>query len=174
MRGLPDQGGRAWRSALPGLLAERGEEASASVLRLLPPQWDQFRDLPRVQPCRADCHPSRARREAMAPAQARIKGADFMETLINAVGGIATFLALTIGWIIIVEAIRLLAGRKVDAQVAMLRRRLADLEALRRRDGFMVAEPNGDLHAPALIRKHMGEPPYSARPICDETEGDGA
>lgn len=170
-----------------------------------------------------------------------------METLINYVGGLAAFLTLVFGWVVIVEALRLLAGWKVDATVAALRRRLADVEALRREPVNLAEHPDhaairyleelrlgeGDsvtilcddpeaestakrmaivcngawtqwqdrrfygesivqclakgvgamritpvdrtltAPVPSIIREHIGSPPYE-RPVCAETEGDGA
>jgi hypothetical protein len=89
-----------------------------------------------------------------------------MFVLVNWVGGIATFITLIMGFWIMVESIRKLAGWKVDAEVAALRRRLFDVEAIRGAERDIY-------RSRSIIRDHIGEPPYP-RPVCDETEGDCA
>ena len=88
--------------------------------------------------------------------------------ILNVAGGIVAGL-LTLA---IYELLRVLTGRKVDVTVETLRRRIADLEALRRRDGCRVPpagwectrEPGHDgpcAAVPSMVHKHLGDPPYS-------------
>lgn len=94
-------------------------------------------------------------------------------SMANAAGGMVAAFATVGIW----EALRLLSGRKVDAEVAALRRRLADVEAIRGRE-------RDAYRSRSIIREHIGEPPFprsvpnstnvSHRPVCDETEGDCA
>ena len=96
---------------------------------------------------------------------------------------------VVIGVLVWINRRRARAIKDWAARHGDLKRRLADVEALRRaeqgklrRDGCRVPpagwectrEPGHDgpcAAVPSMIRKHVGEPPFS-RPVCDELEGD--
>lgn len=61
--------------------------------------------------------------------------------IIETVLMMASWVLLGLGWVIFAKAFALWAGWRVDARVASLRRRLADVTALRARDG--LSSPDG-------------------------------